>query len=158
MLDNNEFFNQLIMTSENIQERLSQFTRGLDMETIVELINTDIQENHLEEETFKGEIRIDSLVINYIRDFVQYNAIFVCDEWAKKKKSVIKIKHGNTTVVIAGDDYRLEVRKSDSKNDMTLKITLDSKTGMMNIEQKGNLVEPLDSVNLEILKEHNKKK
>ena len=156
MLDKNEFFNQLIMTSQNVQERLSQFTRELDMNTIVESINTDIQENHLQEEAFKGEIRISNLVINYVRDFVQYNAIFVCDELAKKKKSIIKIRDGKTTLVIAGDDYRLEVKKSDSKNEMTLKIALDSRTGMMNIEE--NVVEPLDTINLEILKEQNKKR
>ena len=49
MLNNDKYFNQSIITSENIQNRLSQFVEGLDINTIVELINKDIHpkiENH----------------------------------------------------------------------------------------------------------------
>ena len=41
MLNNDKYFNQSIITSENIQNRLSQFVEGLDINTIVELINKD---------------------------------------------------------------------------------------------------------------------
>lgn len=46
MLNNDKYFNQSIITSENIQNRLSQFVEGLDINTIVELINKDIEQNH----------------------------------------------------------------------------------------------------------------
>ena len=45
MLYNDKYFNQSIITSENIQNRLSQFFEGLDIKTIVELINKDIEQN-----------------------------------------------------------------------------------------------------------------
>ena len=88
MLNNDKYFNQSIITSENIQNRLSQFVEGLDINTIVELINKDIEQNHPNDETFVGNIETQDYKIKYERDFIQWNALFVCDKWAKMTRTL----------------------------------------------------------------------
>lgn len=153
MLHNNEYFNQLIVNSQNIQNKLSQFTIGLDIETIIKLIDDDIQSNHSEEEIFKGKICTPDMSIKYTRTFCQYNAVFICDEWANEKQSRIEISRGKTAVIIAGNKNSLAASRNDGKTKMTLEIILDTKTGMMDIKETA--VEPLDETCLRALKESN---
>lgn len=152
MLNNDKYFNQSIITSENIQNRLSQFVEGLDINTIVELINKDIEQNHPNDETFVGNIETQDYKIKYERDFIQWNALFVCDEWAKKKYSKIIIAQGDLVLILAGDDTnRLQARRKTQNQEITLKVSLN-KDGTMDIEEQENISERIDPKKTRTLK------
>jgi hypothetical protein len=144
MLNNDKYFNQSIITSENIQNRLSQFIEGLDIITIVELINKDIEQNHPNDETFVGNIETQDYKIKYERDFIQWNALFVCDKWAKMKYSKIIIAQGDLVLILAGDDTnRLQARRKTQNQEITLKVSLN-KDGTMDIEEQENISERIN--------------
>ena len=152
MLNNDKYFNQSIITSENIQNRLSQFVEGLDINTIVELINKDIEQNHPNDETFVGNIKTQDYKIKYERDFIQWNALFVCDEWAKRKYSKIIIAQGDLVLILAGDDTnRLQARRKTQNQEITLKVSLN-KDGTMDIEEQENISERIDPKKTRTLK------
>ena len=152
MLNNDKYFNQSIITSENIQNRISQFVEGLDINTIVELINKDIEQNHPNYETFVGNIETQDYKIKYERDFIQWNALFVCDEWAKMKYSKIIIAQGDLVLILAGDDTnRLQARRKTQNQEITLKVSLN-KDGTMDIEEQENISERIDPKKTRTLK------
>lgn len=152
MLNNDKYFNQSIITSENIQNRLSQFVEGLDINTIVELINKDIEQNHPNDETFVGNIKTQDYKIKYERDFIQWNALFVYDEWAKMKYSKIIIAQGDLVLILAGDDTnRLQARRKTQNQEITLKVSLN-KDGTMDIEEQENISERIDPKKTRTLK------
>lgn len=152
MLNNDKYFNQSIITSENIQNRLSQFVEGLDINTIVELINKDIEQNHPNDETFVGNIETQDYKIKYERDFIQWNALFVCDKLAKMKYSKIIIAQGDLVLILAGDDTnRLQARRKTQNQEITLKVSLN-KDGTMDIEEQENISERINPKKTRTLK------
>ena len=146
MLNNDKFFNQLILTSKNIQGRLALFTIGLDMKEIITLINNDIKEKHSNKKTFKGIIETEDYIIEY------------GNEWETGKFSAVTIDQGDVTIIFVGDENSLEINRNEPYQDISLKIELDSETGVMNIEQSESISELLDFRNLEELKNKNKVK
>ena len=92
MLDNQEFFNQFILNSENIQSRLAPITRGFDLESIKALINLDIQANHAEEDVFHGSLNYLGSQIEYDRNFKQFTIPYtpICTKVLEDKRSYIK--------------------------------------------------------------------
>ena len=152
MLNNDKYFNQSIITSENIQNRLSQFVEGLDINTIVELINKDIEQNHPNDETFVGNIETQDYKIKYERDFIQQNELFVCDEQTKMKNSKIIIAQGDLVIILTGDDTnRLQARRKTQNQEITLKVSLN-KDGTMDIEEQENISERIDPKKTRTLK------
>ena len=135
MLYNKEYFNQKIMKNKKIQELLAKYTKGVDLESIIKLVNDNINEKHSQEEVFADTINGPEMEIYYEHSPVQYNAAWVCDEWAKEKKSIIKINYGGLSLSIAGDRFRLQLRRNDENGKFSLNVELVS-GGKLQIEQK----------------------
>ena len=128
MLNNNKYFNQSIITSDIIQNKLSKFYEGLDIETIVELINKDIEQKHHNKETFVGKIKTKDYKIEYIHDNIEWNAVFVCEELEKMKYSKIIITQGDLVLILFGDDTnRVLARRITPDQDITIKVKLDKR-------------------------------
>lgn len=138
MLDNNKYFNQEVITSEDVQNRLMPYPEGIDIYSIVGSINKDIKENHETEETFFGSLTLDDYQINYIRDFIPWNAAFVCEKWAKMKYSKIIIRKGDMVVMIVGTDNTIQALRKTENQKMTLEINFDLKSKTMDLQEKGN--------------------
>lgn len=138
MLDNNKYFNQEVITSEDVQNRLMPYLEGIDIYSIVGSINKDIKENHETEETFFGSLTLDDYQINYIRDFIPWNAAFVCEKWAKMKYSKIIIRKGDMVVMIVGTDNTIQALRKTENQKMTLEINFDLKSKTMDLQEKGN--------------------
>ncbi|MBR1748281.1 MAG: hypothetical protein IJ743_00630 [Bacilli bacterium] len=138
MLDNNKYFNQEVITSEDVQNKLAPYLEGIDIYSIVESINKDINENHETEETFFGSLTLDDYQINYIRDFIPWNAAFVCEKWAKMKYSKIIIRKGDTVVILVGTDNTIQALRKTENQKMTLEINFDLKSKTMDLQEKGN--------------------
>ena len=158
MLDNQEFFNQFILNSENIQSRLAPIIRGFDLESIKALINLDIQANHAEEDVFHGSLNYLGSHIEYDRNFKQFKIPYtpICTKVLEDKRSYIKIKKGDITIDLVGDENHFNARRGDSTKTEELRVSLDPKTGMMAIEtkQSGFVKESLDAKQMETFQRH----
>ena len=146
MLNNSKYFNQSIITSSSVQNRLLQFFEGLDIQMIVELINKDIEQKHLNDETFVGNIKTQNCQIYYERDFKHWNAVYVCPEWAKMKNSVIVITKDDIILTLAGDNYRFQAKREMPNQELMLDVYLNKKTKIMDIKEERKVSEQLKRI------------
>lgn len=155
MLNDNKYFNQDIIANDVVRNKLLQYIDGIDIKTIDELINQDIKEKHLNDETFYGTISMPDATIQYKYDFIQWNAFYVCEELAKKKFFGITINQGNTTVILAGTNTTLEARRKTPEQDNTLNVIFNAKEETMEIEENMNNKVHLNNAKVRTLKNNN---
>lgn len=135
MLNNNKYFNQVELSKEKVQKGLAHYFEGIDIDSIVELINKDIKEKHENDETFEGSITLPDCKIRYLYEFIPWNAAFVCDELAKMKYAKIVIYQDDIVLILVGTDHSIEAKRTTNNENMTFEHKFEPTKEPMDIKE-----------------------
>lgn len=156
MLYNNKYFNQLIIRSDNINDKLSYLAKGIDLKLISKYIDEDIDVKHSNDNIFDEKISVLDYQVEYISTDlgIDPNTYEKRSTGSDRHYSLIIITKDDISLTLGSNDYSFKVKKTTPTSSTTLYAALNTKTKEIFIEQNEKYYKIL-KMNNDLLNDNN---
>ena len=169
MLNDDKYFNQLILSDDTIQGIIQQYTKGFDIDKICELINLEIKNKHKNSKTFHGTIEYKEdeghiYNIEYARDYKKGNGGRPYSGYFNKNEmySLISIDLNDTNLCFICGDFiygpdektiHLEISRKNKDEDSKLTVYFYTEKEELDVSEERDLFYKLSNKKNELSEE-----